>query len=229
MHGTGHGRDQDRGHGSGRSRGWRNRFRPRAHGHPGTLVRRGLAVVLFLLAAALAAFPASAGGEPTSPMLVAARDLPLGTTLRASDVKVIRVPDHLRPSGVLTAPGDATGQELVGVARSGEPLTDARVAGPRTNPPGTATVPIRLADAGVARLLRPGLRVDVITVGSDESGEEVLASGVRVLTVVDPPAPAREGPGGDRDGPLVLLAVQAADAASLAAASLGQPVTITLR
>lgn len=224
-----HSGDLPPGRESDQRRRWVERFARLRRTHPGTLLRRGLAAMLFLLAAALAAFPTTANGAPTSPMLVAARELPLGTTLRAADVEVVRVPDHLRPAGVLTEPGDVAGQVLVGIARPGEPLTDARIAGPKTNPSGTTTVPVRLADAGIARLLRPGIRVDVITVGPSDSGEKVLASGVRVLTVVNSPNPVRASTGGERDGPLVLLTVPEADAPKLAAAALGQPVTITLR
>ncbi|MBK1785494.1 RcpC/CpaB family pilus assembly protein [Prauserella cavernicola] len=211
------------------ARRWLHRLRPLLRGHPATLVRRALAAALFVLAVALAARPAAAGGESGGPLLVTARDLPLGSTLRPADVRTAHVPDSLRPDGALTDPAQVNGKQLMGVARSGEPLTDARLIGERSAPPGTATVPVRLADSGVAGLLQPGTRVDVVTVGAAEQAEKVLASNATVLTVAGEQAWQRDGPLGSDEAPLVLLAAPEDVAAHLAAVSLGQPVTVTLR
>ncbi|MEU6646745.1 SAF domain-containing protein [Saccharomonospora sp. NPDC046836] len=210
-------------------RRWHHRFLPLFRGHPATLVRRALAALLFLLAAALALHPATADDEPGSALLVAARDLPLGTTLRPADVRVVRAPDSLRPSGALTDPAEIDGRLLVGIARAGEPLTDVRLVGKQVTPPGTATVPVRLADAGVAALLRPGSRVDVVSLAAAEQSEKLLASGATVLTVLGTGGQPRDGPLAGDDAPLVLLAVPVDAAAHLAAVSLAQPVTVTLR
>ncbi|PXY17906.1 SAF domain-containing protein [Prauserella endophytica] len=211
------------------ARRWHHRLPAFARGHPATLIRRALAAVLFLLAAALAARPATADGDAGGPVLVAARDLPLGTTLRPADVRVVQMPDSLRPAGALADAARIAGKRLMGVARAGEPLTDARLVGAHSTPPGTATVPVRLADAGVAQLLRPGTRVDVVTLGAAEQHEKVLASGATVLTVLTEASRPRDGPLGEDEAPLVLLAAPTAVAAHLAAVSLGQPVTVTLR
>lgn len=213
-------------------RRWYDRLPPPLRGRPLTLARRALAAALLVVAAVLALQPGAEGGEPTAPMLVTAHDLPLGATLGRDDVRMTRVPESSRPTGALTEPAAADGRVLAGRARAGEPLTDVRLVGPRSVPAGTATVPVRLADPGVADLLRPGSRVDVVTLA--ESGEpgggHVLAGGVSVLTVVD------EGGDGERSvapsdesGPLVLLAAPLDAAPELAAATLGRPVTVTLR
>jgi hypothetical protein len=83
-----------------------------------------------------------------------------------------------------------------------------------------AAVPFRLADPAVAGMLTPGLRVDVVTV-SETSDPEVLAENAAVLTV----RPADN----TSDGRLVVLALPRAEATRVAAASLGQPVAVTLR
>ncbi|WP_199431220.1 Flp pilus assembly protein CpaB [Qaidamihabitans albus] len=218
-----------------RSRRWYERLPPPLRGRPVTLIRRALAAALFLVAAALAAQPATAGGEPAAKMLVSARDLPLGTTLRPADVRLVHVPESMRPAGALGAPDAVDGRVLAGAAREGEPITDVRLLGSRSTPPGTTTVPVRLADSGIAGLLRPGARVDVVTLGTDhtrdtgDAGDEVLASMATVLTVIGPASPARDGPDHADDGPLVLLATPTDVAAQLAAATLGRPVTVTLR
>ncbi|MGH3761413.1 SAF domain-containing protein, partial [Actinophytocola sp.] len=76
-----------------------------ARGWPrGLALRRVVAGVLVLLAVALAVRPPpQARGEPTVPMLVAARDLAPGASLRPADVRVVRAPESLRPPAALTA------------------------------------------------------------------------------------------------------------------------------
>ena len=76
-------------------------------------VRRLVALVLVLLAAVLALRPARREADSTVPMLVAAHDLPPGTTLRAGDVEVSRLPPSLRPPAALTTPTQVTGHDAV--------------------------------------------------------------------------------------------------------------------
>lgn len=207
---------------------WRDRLPPWLRRHPAALARRVLAAVFFLTATVLAALPA-VGSQPGEPLVVAARDLPLGTTVGSGDVRVVRVPASLRPDGSLSEAAQAEGRRLVGSVRAGEPLTDARFADTAPNPPGTVTVPVRLADGGVTELLLPGTRVDVVTVASDEQGANVLARMVTVLRVVAPTESGGPGSTSARTGPLVLLSAPPDVASRLATASLSHPLTITLR
>jgi hypothetical protein len=112
--------------------------------------------------------------------------------------------------------------------RAGEPITDVRLVGPAdtaltTGDPNTATVPVQLADPDVADLLRPGLHVDVVTLDPDRQADPVLAEDATVITVRD--TAGTQG----QPGRLVLVAVPRQNATRLAAASLRQPVTVTLR
>jgi Flp pilus assembly protein CpaB len=188
------------------------------------LIRRWLAAGLLLTGALLFAHPGSARGAPTTPTVVAAHDLPSGATLRAADVRLADLPDDARPSGVLSALGVVDGQLLAGAVRAGEPLTDVRLASaiPASGDPGTATVPVRLADAAVAELLRPGQRVDVVAAPEPGVPASVLAGGATVVTVGEREASAAKGP-------LVLLRLPEAIATRVAAISLERPVTVTLR
>ena len=184
-------------------------------------LRRVTAAVLVLLAAALATRPAP-GAPGTVPMLVTTRDLPPGTTLRASDLAVSRLPESLRPPAALTDPAQATGRVLAGATTVGEPLTRARLLGHVTSSdPATSAVPFRLADPSVAALLTPGVRVDVVTVSPTDTAAVVLAANATVLTV----RPADSA----SEGRLVVLALPREEATRVAAASLGQPVAVTLR
>lgn len=187
-------------------------------------MRRIAALVLVLAAAVLAVRPARRGTDPTVPVLVAARDLPPGVTLRPSDVRVSRQPPSARPASALTAPSQVTGRVLAGATTTGEPLTRARLVGPENSrlaagDPNAAAVPFRLADPAVADLLTPGVRVDVVTVAPSSTDAVVLATNATVLTV-------RRA---DDDANLVVIALPREEATQVAAAALNQPVAVTLR
>jgi Flp pilus assembly protein CpaB len=190
------------------------------------LVRQVAAGVLVLAAVVLAV--RAPGGGAGVPVLVAARELASGSTLHPADVTVRRFPPELVPPAALRTVDEADGQVLAGAAGPGEPLTPTRLAGPElaaraTGGRDAASVPIRLADAGVAALLRPGRTVDVVTIGQRADQPSVLASAAVVLTVL----PAENISAGR--GRLVLVAVPRAVAGRLAAATLGQEVAVTLR
>jgi len=194
-------------------------------GWPRRLAIRRLVAVLLLLAAAVLALRPPPREPGTVPVLVASRDLPPGTTLRDDDVTVSRLSPSLRPRSALTDPAQAKGRVLAAATTAGEPLTSARLVGPEntrltTGDPSAAAVPFRLADPAVAGLLTAGLRVDVVTV-SPSSDALVLAADATVLTV----RPA----GKAAEGHLVVLALPREEARKVAAASLGQPVAVTLR
>lgn len=189
-------------------------------------------MLLFVAAAVLALQPGGAtgfAGEPSASMLVTTRDIAAGSRLHSGDLRVVQVPRSVLPAGVLNHRGAAAGRVLAGAARRGEPMTDARLVGPAggraTGGPGTAAVPVRLADAAVAGLLRPGDRVDVVTV-DDSDGGEVLASNATVVTVTAAGGSRLGDRGGGR---VVLLGLPVGAATRVAAVSLNQPVAVTLR
>ncbi|OZM73488.1 hypothetical protein CFN78_08020 [Amycolatopsis antarctica] len=208
------------------------RARSRSHGRLILRLRRGLAVALLLGAAALAMRPGVSAGEATVPVLVAAADLPQGTTLGAEHVRVARMPESLRPGGAYTEPGTVDGRLLAGATRTGEPLTDVRVVGTHGDlaglgGPDRATVPIRLADAGVAEFLHPGSTVDIVAPQTPEQQRRVLAEGAVIITVVDDSGERK--PGGNPRGPMVLVSVPEAAAAQVAGVSLTDSLAVTLR
>lgn len=195
-----------------------------------TLARWASAVVLLVLSAVLAVHPAATAGEPTMPTLVAARDLTLGASLAPGDLKVVEMPTSLRPLGAADSPVQALGRPLAGAVRAGEPITDARLIGARPTAPGTATVPVRLADPGIAGLLHAGTEVSVVTAGRGHTAPLLTERTATVLTVLPPAGGAAQSiAGSGPDEPLVLLSVPLESATALASASLGQAVTVTLR
>jgi pilus assembly protein CpaB len=185
------------------------------------LFRRTAAALLAMLAVVLAAATLLHGRENTVPVLVAARDVPSGVTLTRDDVRIRSLPAAYAPSGVITDTAAAIGRVLAGAARSGEAITDVRLVGPEntllaTGNPDAVAVPVRLTDAAVADLLRPGSRVDMV-------GEPAVLANDAVVVAVRP------SEGGSAKGRLVVVALPRQVAAKVAAASLAQPVTVTLR
>jgi Flp pilus assembly protein CpaB len=205
---------------------------PGIRGRPATLIRRILAAALFLAAAMLAVRPAAAQSVPESPVIVSARDIAAGSILRPADIRVVRLPDSVRPAGTLSTVEAVDGRLLAGAARAGEPITDARLVGAAAGATGpgdhrSSIVPVRLPDAGVATLLHPGERVDVVTAPSD-GGRQLLAEMATVVTVIAPDTEPTRG-AIRKDGLLVLLELPSDIATQVAAVSLERPVTVTLR
>lgn len=221
-----------RGHGDkgmrGRRRGSRalDRIRVLFSGGHVLVLRRLTAVALALLAGMLAVHPRPGPAADGNAALTVARDLPPGHVLTPEDVAVRRIPAKLLPRGSLHDTADATGQVLAGAVRTGEVLTDARLVGTEltaltTGESDHASVPVRLAEPEIATLLHPGEKVDIVT--AEGAGEgHVLADGVPVIAV-RPPHEQHER------RPLVLVGLPRSQAAEVAAASVTESLTVTLR
>lgn len=95
--------------------------------------------------------------------------------------------------------------------------------------PGLSTVPIHLADAAVAALLTPGTRVDVVSADDGYDSRSVLATMATVVDIRPPPGGDGGLTGPDSRGPLVLICVPTEIATQVAAASVRNPVAVTLR
>ncbi|MFG2085143.1 MULTISPECIES: SAF domain-containing protein [unclassified Spirillospora] len=194
-------------------------------------LRRPLAALLAAAAAGLAFMALRPAPPPSVRVLAAARDLPAGATLAPSDVHHVDLPPAAVPSGTLRS---GTGRVLAAPMREGEPLTDARVVGDgllRAYGPGTVATPVRIADGDAVRLLHPGDHIDVLTgpappalpdatAGRLRGDARVVVSSVSVITV---PAPNEAG---GRQGALIVLATDRAQALALAAAP--APLTLTI-
>lgn len=193
-------------------------------------LRRVVALTLFAVAGMLALQTGPAAAGPTSAIVVAARDVDVGHTLTADDLRTIDAPENVVPQGALTNPRRAVGKILTSAARTGEPITDVRLLGRGKIPGGRnmSAVPVRLEDAAVAQVLKPGMKVDVVTADDSAGGHKrknVVARNASVLTVTASDGGVTAGQS-DR---LVVIALPEKDATLLASTSLNKPVTVTLR
>lgn len=191
------------------------------------LLRRAGAALLVGLAAVLALIPVQ--GSADVPVVVAARDLAPGTELSTGEVMLRGLPAQVVPDGAARTPTEVLGRTVAAPVRRGEPLTDVRLAGPDlvraiSADPAAISVPLRLPDPDVAALLHPGSVVDVVTLGERQDEPMILARRARVLAVLEPAGDTRA-----TEGRLVLVALDADGATRVAAASLSQPLTVTVR
>lgn len=156
----------------------------------------------------------------------AARDLPAGEILGPEDLTALRVPHGLVPAGSYDSTDALQGKQLAVALRTGQLLTDAQLLGPGLlagSPPGSAAVPLRMADPASIQLLSPGQLVNVVmTTGSgfdQPAATQVLAAAVPVLWTSEQGNGA--GPWlatGETEG-LLVVAADADQAGRLAGAS----------
>ncbi|HSI92190.1 MAG TPA: SAF domain-containing protein [Jiangellaceae bacterium] len=190
--------------------------------------RRLLAAGLAAAAVALIIHAAQPTPPATTPVLVAARDLPGGATLTDADLATADVLPETVPDGALPDVSAGLGRLLAGPVRAGEPITDVRLTGPSLVDgwgDDLVAVPVRIADPGVVTMVRPGDRIDLIAASMDGHTEAgVLAAQVPLLAV---PAPADGGL--LADGALLVVAVPIEQAAALAQAAVTSRLSVALR
>lgn len=164
----------------------------------------------------------------STPVVVAARDLPAGTVLTETDLQVEYVSQPLPgPS----EPEEVLAGRLVVALPAGAPVVETMLLGPalvEAAPPGTVVVPVRLADAAIVSLARPGDLLDLYLSPADTGGQslaaERVAEGALILSTMEsedqdsslfgsPPVSSSSS------DVVVVLAVRASDATLLTGAS----------
>jgi Flp pilus assembly protein CpaB len=151
------------------------------------------------------------------PVPVAAHDLPAGTVVDADDLTTAAFAAGTEPASL---PDDPVGRVLAAPVGAGEAVTAARLVGTglAAAHPDLTVMPVRLPDAGVVELLRPGDRIDLVAADPGSGEATALADDVLVLAVpaaTETAAPDSAAP----PGRLVVLGVlpAAADRVGLAA------------
>ncbi|MER2242915.1 SAF domain-containing protein, partial [Rhodococcus sp. (in: high G+C Gram-positive bacteria)] len=173
------------------------------------------------------------------------RDHLSGSEIANSDVEIREIDSKQLPEGVVSDTGLVVGRTVAGPIRTGETVTDVRVLSPRLAGLSVGTddariVPVRLADAAVADMLRSGDVVDVLTVGPDTSrtdtshpdtpnesiadkAPQILAAGAVVALVTKSESTRNQ------QEQVILLALPTPAANVVAAASLSNAITVTFR
>jgi pilus assembly protein CpaB len=207
--------------------GGSGRKHPRAR-FAGWLSRnRRLAVALLLCAAAaVTVHQLTPAPVYTVAALAASRDLPAGSTVAASDLAYVRVPPDMFAAGFLDEESELAGKQLAAPLRKGQLLTDAQLLGPGLlagTPPGSAAVPLRMADPSSIQLVSPGQLVNVVLTAANgfdqQSPSEVLAAAVPVLWTSGKGGQSGQWLGTAETDGLIVVAASAEQAARLAGAS----------
>lgn len=186
--------------------------------------RRPIAATLAALSVFAIIGAVSDNGGPTTTVVIAATDIPAGTTLTPDDLTTAEFPADLAPPGAPADPATITGEVVTAGVITGEVITTSRLLGSRPEAGrGLVAAPVRLADAGVAGLLAPGDVVDIIAASSDGSAK-VVARDARVITRPIPPATF-----GTQTGSLVLLAVSPDEATDLAGVATTRQLSAVLQ
>lgn len=160
--------------------------------------------------------------QPTTRVVVAAHDIAAGAALTEGDVRIAEIASDLVPSTSVSSVGDLIGRVATGPIAAHEVITTTRVVS--SDASAGVAIPIRLADRTTASLLRPGDRIDVYASASGDGQirpAQLVASAVRVITV---PATSR-----DSDGGLIVVSGDDDNAALLAGAVDGPPLTVVIR
>ena len=195
------------------------------------LARRVAAGGLVVLAG-VATLRSNPDGD-SADVVVAVRDLRPGTALTAEDVRLEKRLATTVPDGSQADLGTVVGSTLASPTRRGEVLTDVRLLGSRlaesTAGPGARIVPLHLADSALIDLVRVGDVVDVLaapTVDSPAATQAVTRVVATDAVVVLVSAKQKDqAADGDR---VVLVALPARVANTVAGSALGQAVTLTL-
>jgi Flp pilus assembly protein CpaB len=166
-------------------------------------------------------------------VVVAARDLRPGVALTPDDVRLEKRLATTVPDGSRAELAAVVGSTLAGPTRRGEVLTDVRLLGSRlaesTAGPGARIVPLHLADSALIDLVRVGDVVDVLAAPAADppAGTQAVTKVVATDAVVVLVSAKQKVQAADSDR-VVLVALPARVANTVAGSALGQTVTLTL-
>jgi pilus assembly protein CpaB len=178
--------------------------------------------------------------EKKAGVVVAAHDMPLGTLLRQSDVKMVKYPEQDVPKGVLFQARDAWNKVLMVPVSRNEPVLLSKLSATTSTEGVSATieqgyraVSVQITDvSGVAGLIQPNSKVDVLFTRPGSMAEattstilqnvKVLSTGRQTQTgqAVDPRAPK---------SPVVTLVLLPGEAQKLELAKNEGKISLSLR
>lgn len=192
-----------------------------------------------MLSLALSLVVLAPAREERLEVLVAGRDLPVGSLLRPEDLRSESVPRSLVPEGTYGTLPPAAGSRLAIPVLAGTPVFPTMVVGPGLLAglaPGSVAVPLRLADEQTASLVRAGQRVDVVLIEGNgfetKLESRVLARAVPILWTGAQDQPDGQGPWGvstdSGRGGLIVVGAGAGSAEELSTAAQRGKVSVVL-
>lgn len=192
--------------------------------------RRGVAALLAFVAVYGALRAVAAPETPGTPVVTVLADVPGGSALTRDQVTVRSVPAELVPRAAVVSLEAAVGRTPAGPLTGGSILTEAALVGPGLSgsAPGRVVVPARLADAGIAGVIRVGDAIDVMATDPGSGEVARVASRARVAAIPAPDGGSALVGTGPQDEVLVLLDVSRTESLDLTRAAATSRLSIVL-
>jgi pilus assembly protein CpaB len=152
--------------------------------------------VAWLTALGLSWWVYRASTAPQTPdmlrIIAAARDLPVGKRLDASDLKLISIDRKDVPKGAFMKASDVTDRAVVIAMSAGEAVLASKLAGKGSGEgltaliePGTRAVSVQVNEiSGVSGFIQPGTRVDVLFTRIFSNGDAATATILQNVKVI---------------------------------------------
>jgi pilus assembly protein CpaB len=179
------------------------------------------------------------------PVVVASKNIPVGTRLSEADLRIARWPSRSQVPGAFADPKAVIDRGVIETIAENQPITTRNVASPEAGaglspiiPPGMRAISVKVNEViGVAGFVLPGSRVDVVVTvddaDTDRAANEAMArtvvSNVLVLTAGSRYDQEEAKDGKPQRSTVVTLAVLPADGERIALASNKGEVSLTLR
>jgi pilus assembly protein CpaB len=145
-----------------------------------------LALIVSLVFFQLVSAKGSKKDQPVAmaDIVVAAKALPLGVTVKPEDIKLAKIPQEQFPKGAFSKVEEVVDRPVVSNILAEEAVLEGRLAARGSGlglapiiPVGMRAVAVRVSDvAGVAGFVLPGLRVDVLVTGKPPGTEGTVTT-----------------------------------------------------
>lgn len=171
------------------------------------------------------------------PVVVAARDVPLGALLDPEDLTVVDWPSEAIPAGFQSQMSDLVGRAAVAPMRRNEPVLESKLAGIGAQGGLTAVIPegmralsVRVDEVvGVAGFVRPGTRVDVLVTLTSQGPAQTRSILQNVQTLAAGQAYQEDPEGNPQVVPVITLLVSPEQAEILTLAANQGRIQMALR
>jgi len=207
----------------------------------------GVSLLFALVVSAVFYQVSSRAGGPRRPknlettdVVVAARPLPVGVSVKPDDVKITRVPAEAFPKGAFAKVEEVIDRSVVSNILMEEPILEGRLAQRGSGlglapviPVGMRAVSVRVNEVvGVAGFVLPGMHVDVLVTGRPpEGGQTTITTTVlQNITVLSAGQTIQSDPAGQAiNAPVVTLLVTPQQAEVLTLAGNETKIQLVLR
>jgi pilus assembly protein CpaB len=153
------------------------------------IFQAGIVTALAIMAVHRLSTPVPTGERATVKLVLASRDLELGTILRDGDTVLADWPGEVVPAGTSSHTQDFVGRGVITKIYAKEPILETRLAPKGSGggfaviiPQGMRAVAVPVNEVvGVAGFVVPGMHVDVLISGTPPSGTGGLGTLTRTL------------------------------------------------